>query len=293
MDNQVMIIGDVGINHNGKVANAIELIRLAKKAGFDAVKFQKRTPELYPEKPYNSPLFGEVSYREHKKRLELSFDDYWEIHNCCKEEDIEWLASCFDMASVEFISKFNRKLWKIASPSITDLELVKAIAMQDGYTIMSTGMSNLHEVIEAVSAFKQAKELSLKFLNPSDIDFVNDLGILHCCSEYPTPLAHINLSYIIKLQHIFKYHRIGYSSHDATVVMPVCAVALGATIIEVHITANRSQLGSDHSASLEYVGMETLVRHIRSVEQAIGDGRKHLWEGEQKIRDKVKQITIT
>ena len=286
-----MIIGDIGINHNGKVDNAIELIRLAKKAGFDAVKFQKRTPELYPEKPYNSPLFGEISYREHKQRLELSFDDYCKIDEVCGNEGIEWFASCFDIASIDFISRFNRKLWKIASPSITDLELVKAIAMQNGYTIMSTGMSTLHEVVEAVSAFKQGKETGNGVLSKEDLG--KHLGILHCCSEYPTPLEHINLSYVTKLQRIFKYHKIGYSSHDATVVMPVCVVALGATIIECHITSNRSQAGSDHSASLEFVGMETLVRHIRAVEQAIGDGKKHLWEGEQKIRDKVKQVAKT
>ena len=288
MPESVMIIGDIGINHNGKVDKAIELIRLANKAGFDAVKFQKRTPELYPEKSYNSPLFGEISYREHKKRLELSYEDYIKIDECCGNEGIEWFASCFDLASVDFISQFNRKLWKIASPSITDLELVKAIAMQSGYTIMSTGMSTLHEVVEAVSAFKQGKEKGNGLLSKEDLG--KYLGILHCCSEYPTPLEHINLSYIHKLQHIFKYHRIGYSSHDATVVMPVSAIALGATIIECHITSNRSQVGSDHSASLEYVGMETLVRHIRTVEQAMGDGKKHLWEGEQKIRDKVKLV---
>lgn len=286
----VMIIGDIGINHNGKVENAIELIRLAKKAGFNAVKFQKRTSDLYPEKPYNSPLFGEISYREHKQRLELSFDDYVKIDECCGNEGINWFASCFDLASIDFISRFNRKLWKIASPSITDLELIKAIAMQYGYTIISTGMSTLHEVVEAVSVFKQGKEASNYVGILSKEALGSYLGILHCCSEYPTPLEHINLSYITKLQHIFKGHRIGYSSHDATVVMPVSAVALGATIIECHITSNRSQAGSDHSASLEFVGMETLVRHIRAVEQAIGDGKKHLWEGEQKIRDKVKQV---
>ena len=286
----VMIIGDVGINHNGKVENAIALIRLAKIAGFDAVKFQKRTPELYPEKPYNSPLFGEISYREHKKRLELSFEDYCKIDEYCGNEDIIWFASCFDLLSVEFIARFNRIFWKIASPSITDHKLVEEVARQRGYTIMSTGMSTLHEVVEAINIFQRIKQLALGGAILTKIDTGNYLGILHCCSEYPTPLEHINLSYITKLQHIYKYHKIGYSSHDATVVMPVSAVVLGARIIEVHITQNRSQLGSDHAASLEFVGMETLVRHIRAVEQAIGDGKKHLWDGEQKIRDKVKQI---
>lgn len=288
MFDKVFIVGEIGINHNGDVNKAIELIRLAKNIGFDAVKFQKRNPELYPDRPYNSPLFGEVTYKEHKRLLELSQSDYEQIDQVCLQEGIEWFASCFDIESVDFIKQFNPKYWKIASPCITNIGLIRYIAKQTGKVIISTGMSTIGEVSNAVYEFRLAKDPEFDI---SDHSFSRYLALLHCCSEYPCPVDHVNLNMILTLKAMFPYLDIGYSSHDATVAIPVSAVAMGASIIEVHITADRSQRGSDHAASLEHRGMETLVRHIRAVEKALGSCEKQFYPEEQKIRDKVKQIT--
>jgi N-acetylneuraminate synthase len=270
---KTFIIGEIGINHNGKVETGIELMELAKKSGFDAVKFQKRNPELYPERVYNSPLFGETTYREHKRRLELSYDDYVAIDTISQDIGIEWFASCFDKESVDFIAQFKLRYWKIPSPVITDLELIEYFAKQSGHLIMSTGMSSMPELSNAIRMIP-----------------TSNFSLLHCCSEYPCPIEHVNLEMIRTLKESYPDNSIGYSSHDGTVVIPVSAVCYGAEIIEVHITKNRSQKGSDHSASLEIVGMETLVRHIRAVELASGSGIKQFYPEEQKIRDKVKQV---
>ncbi len=271
--NKTFIIGEIGINHNGKVENAIELIELAKRAGFDAVKFQKRNPERYPDRPYNSPVFGETTYREHKRRLELSYEDYVAIDNASKAIGIEWFASCFDKESVDFIAQFKPKYWKIPSPVITDLELLRYLNRhsETGVFFMSTGMSTIDEVKEAVNTLGGRGAM-----------------LLHCCSEYPCPIDHVNLEMINTYKRLFSF-KIGYSSHDATVTIPVAAVCMGAEIIEVHITKNRSLKGSDHAASLEYVGMETLVRRIRDIEIAMGTGNKQFYPEEQRIREKVKQ----
>ncbi len=286
--NKTFIIGEIGINHNGKVGNAIELIELAKRAGFDAVKFQKRNPERYPDKPYNSPVFGETTYREHKRNLELSYEDYVAIDIASKSLGIEWFASCFDKESVDFIAQFNPKYWKIPSPVITNLELVKYIAKQEGNCIISTGMSTEQEVITAIEFYKE--NYSERFYTPYNKIPDSRLLILHCCSEYPCPIDHVNLEMIKTYKRLFSF-KIGYSSHDATVTIPVAAVCMGAEIIEAHITKNRSLKGSDHSASLEYVGMETLVRRIRDIEVACGNGTKQFYPEEQRIREKVRQIS--
>lgn len=295
------IIGEIGINHNGKVENALELIKIAADYGFDAVKFQKRNPELYPERLYESPILGQCTYRQHKRALELSKADYDRIDALCKLLAIDWFASCFDTDSVDFIAPYKPKYWKIASPCITDLRLVEYIARQPGKKIMSTGMSTMEEVREAVETIGN-------YTMPQD----REAYILHCCSEYPTPLQHVNLRvmeilmqrlnerfeyvhgyyYIVEgiAKRVNLHSKIGYSSHDATVNIPVAAAAMGAQAIEVHITLDRAMPGSDHAASLERRGMETLVRHIRSVETALGSSEKQFYEGEKRIREKVKQV---
>ena len=276
MINRTLIVGDIGGNHNANLGNAMALISNAYKAGFDAVKFQKRNPENYPETPYESQLFGTTTYREHKRQLEFDYEQYKIIDGWCKKGPIDWFASCFDIESVDFIKQFAPEYWKIASPSIQNLELVQYIGMQKGKVFMSTGMSTIYEVDKAVDALLSWKDRQ-------------DITILHCCSEYPTSADHINLENIPMYADRYRLS-VGYSSHDAGVPASVGAVLLGASVIEVHITLDRAMPGSDHAASLEYRGMETLVNHIRFIEKAKGDKEKHFYEGEKKIRKKVQQI---
>ncbi len=272
----IEIVGDIGGNHNADINNAFKLIDNAKKAGFDFVKFQKRNPELYPERPYDSPVFGQTTYREHKRRLELSADDYRRINLYCNDAKMRWFASPFDLDSVAFLEQFDMPHWKIASPCALNLELVEAVAKQSGRVIISTGMQYPMETEVAISTLRRLKSDS-------------QITILHCCSEYPTPLEHVNLRMIEKYRRKYIPIRIGYSSHDAGVVVPVAAATMGAEMIEVHITLDRAMPGSDHAASLEYMGMSALVSHIRAVETAKGDGIKEVYPGEVKIREKVLQ----
>jgi sialic acid synthase SpsE len=345
----VFIVGEIGINHNGKLENALSLINVAYWAGFDAVKFQKRNPELYPERPYESKIIGTCTYREHKRALELSDTDYRLIDDYCAGEGVpvdcgpevrcelcnteilegvipgiydgwrflgkrgvfcgdcmkhvtgnavDWFASCFDKESVDFIAQFNPSYWKIASPCMLDLDLVRYIARQDGHIIMSTGMSTEEEVLRAVSVVLSRhiahnydgykfEDIPTEAIRPA----LWQITLLHCCSEYPTPIDHVNLNYIEKLRGIIDGLGIsvGYSSHDGGVPLSVAAVALGAEVIEVHITLDRAMPGSDHAASLEREEMERLVRHIRAVEIALGSNEKQFYEGERKIRVKVQK----
>jgi N-acetylneuraminate synthase len=277
----VFIVAEIGINHNGNIETALEIIELAVKAGFDAVKFQKRNPELYSERPYFSAVLGDTTYREHKRALEFGYDEYSVIDAYCKDRDIKWFASCFDYDSIDFISQFDTGVWKIPSPAIHNLGLVRHFASQKGKCWMSTGMSEWKEIVDAIKAFKSAKCAEL-------VDLHDQLGIVHCCSEYPCPVDHVNLAMVRHYTELYPMLDIGYSSHDGGVPIPVCAVALGAKYIEVHVTKNRMLAGSDHSASLEYRGMETLVRHIRAIERALGVPYNVFYEGERKIREKVQ-----
>lgn len=256
--------------------NAISLIKRADALGFDAVKFQKRNPELYPERPYTSPLIGECTYREHKRALELSENDYYRIDMFCRSYGIQWFASCFDIESVDFIARYEPKYWKIASPCITDLDLVDYIARQHGTIIMSTGMSDIIEVDRALSTIQNHK--------PWD-----SIYILHCNSEYPTKPEHVNLKVIQTLKERYPLCHIGYSSHDAGVPVPVTAVAMGAEMVEVHVTLDRAMPGSDHAASLELTGMDALARHVRAIEKAMGVPEKQFYDGERIIREKVSR----
>jgi len=279
IERDLIMVAEAGINHGGKLETALELISLAKWAGFDYVKFQKRDPLLYPEKPYNSPLLGQTTYRKHKQFLELSYQDYEAIDVYCKEIGIEWFASVFDKPSVDFMKVFNPPFWKLPSPAIFNKDLVRYVAEQGGKVIMSTGMSELPEVIRAVNI--------LRAYGKHEGDW---LYILHCCSEYKTPKEHVNLNYIPTLVKLFPYARVGYSSHDAGVPFSVGAVAKGAEMIEVHVTLDRTMKGSDHKASLEREEIERVVRHCQDTYIALGDGDvKHFYPEEKRIREKVMQ----
>ena len=276
---RTFIVAEIGINHNGDVEIALQLIDQAIRAGFDAVKFQKRNPELYPETPKDSPILGQCTYREHRRALELDRAAYDRIDNHCLRHGIKWFASCWDLDSIDFMAKYQPEYWKIASMGITDLELVANIAQMPGHVIMSTGLSDDDMVTNALQVLRYYKDYS-------------EITLLHCCGEYPTPRKHVNLSRIPFMKNLYPANRIGYSAHDGGVPISVAAVGMGADVIEVHITLDRAMPGSDHAASLAPRGMQILVEHIRAIEEALGVPEKQYYEGERKKRESMRQREV-
>lgn len=269
------IVGEIGCNHQGNVETALQLIDTAIWAGFDAVKFQKRNPELYPETPKNSAILGPCTYREHRRALEFGQSEYDRIDEYCRENGIEWFASPWDLDSIDFLSRYDLKQWKIASMALGDLELVENIAEMPGAVIMSTGLSDDEMVTDALRVLRYHKDDS-------------QITLLHCCGEYPTPRNHVNLRRIPAMRALYPNNRIGYSSHDGGVLISVGAFLMGAEVIEVHITLDRTMPGSDHGASLGPEGMRMLVERIRAFEEALGVPEKQYYEAERKKRESME-----
>ena len=271
------IIAEIGINHNGDMNNVYQLIDLAKDAGCDAVKFQKRTPELaVPKNQWNvvkDTPWGSMTYIEYKNRLELSVDQYSEIDRYCEEKNIIWFASCWDEQAVEDLAQLNIPCFKVASASLTDHKTIKKMLSYDIPIIMSTGMSTVEEINETLSLFNN-----------------KSIGLLHTTSAYPCPPEELNLLMIKTLLSQYPKHVIGYSGHETGLVTTSVAVAYGAKIIERHITLDRAMWGTDQSASLAPNGLRSMVGHIRSVEKAIGNGIKKVYNSEIPIREKLRRI---
>jgi len=272
------IVAEIGINHNGDINLAKKLIDMAVFAGCDAVKFQKRTIELVytPEelaKERESP-FGTTN-GDLKRGLEFGEKEYQEIDRYCKERGIIWFASPWDVRSVDFLEKFNVPCYKIASPCLTDDELLKYVKSKGKPIILSTGMSTEEEIKRAVKILGE-----------------KNLVVLHCTSTYPSKLEELNLKVIHWLKKEFNCP-VGYSGHETGIVEPVMAVVLGACAVEKHITLDRAMWGSDHAASLEPNGLNRLVRDIRNLPICLGNGEKRVFESEipilQKLRKKVKE----
>jgi len=273
---KVFIIGEIGISHNGDIENVKKLIKGAKNAGANAVKFQKRCIEKCYSKEeldkYRESPWG-LTNRLQKEGLELSKNNYDVIDAYCKALDINLMASSWDLPSVEFIKQYNLKYNKIASALLTHKELLNAVAEQQKYTFISTGMSTLNEIQEAVYIFRK-----------HDCPF----ELMHCNSSYPMPDKDANLKCIEMLRKVYNCN-VGYSGHETGIVLSVAAVALGATSIERHITLDRSMYGSDQAASLELVGFERMIKYIRAVEEAMGDGIKIITRNEEKCRIKLQR----
>lgn len=262
----VYIIGEIGINHNGDINVVKKLIDIAACAGFDAVKFQKRNPDKCVPDDQKHKLrqtpWGEMTYIDYKHRVELTYDDYDTIDRYCAEKGIDWTASPWDTDSVDFLCENWNLPWvKIASASITDLNLVKYCAEKFPHVIMSTGMSNEEQIDRAIHALLLHKERS-------------QITILHCNSSYPAPVEHLNLNYITTLltNPLYDGMTIGYSGHEYGLTPTISSVALGATVIERHITLDKGMWGTDQSCSLEPHAMFKLVRGIRELEAALGTG---------------------
>lgn len=263
----VFVIAEIGINHNGSVALAKRLIDAAVLAGCDAVKFQKREPELcvprdqwYIER--DTP-WGRMTYLEYKRRIELDERAYRELDAHCRERGILWFASCWDEPSVDFIERFEPPCYKIASASLTDRPLVAKTQATGRPLILSTGMSTLEEIDRAVEAIG-----------------AHDLLLAHSTSAYPCPLEHLNLHMIHTLAARFPRAPIGYSGHEVGLAPTWAAVALGATFVERHITLDRAMWGTDQAASVEVGGLLRLVSNIRDVERSLGDGVKRVYDSE-------------
>jgi N-acetylneuraminate synthase len=269
------VIAEIGLNHNGDVKIAKQLIDAAALAGCDAVKFQKRTPELcVPPEQRNierETPWGVMTYMDYRYRVEFGEDQYAAIDRYCKDKGIAWFASCWDEPSVDFIERFNPPCYKMASASLTDDALLKHTVATGKPMLLSTGMSTMEEIEHAVSLFDP-----------------NKLIILHATSTYPCKPEELNLSLIPKLKEKFDAP-IGYSGHEVGLQTTLAAVTLGACLVERHITLDRAMWGSDQAASVEPAGFHRLVRDIRVIEQAMGDGIKRVYDSELPIRKKLRR----
>lgn len=271
------VLAEIGINHNGDVKVAKKLIDVAVFAGCEAVKFQKRTVDVVYTpaelaKPRESP-FGETN-GDLKRGLEFGLPEYEEIDAYCRSKGIAWTASCWDEGSVDFIDQFDPPFYKIASASLTDDALLRHTRAKGKPIVLSTGMSTIEQLDHAVEVLGKA-----------------DLVLLHTCSTYPAQYPELNLRVIPVLRERYGIP-IGYSGHETGIASSVAAAVLGACIVERHVTLDRSLWGSDHAASLEPNGIIRVIRDIRLVEQALGDGVKAVVPSEIPIMQKLRRVGL-
>lgn len=274
----VYIIAEIGINHNGSMDNVIKMIDGAKGAGCDAVKFQKRTPELCVPKDQwyieRDTPWGRMTYIDYRHKVELTYDDYKEVDRYCNEVGMDWFASCWDEDSVDFLEQFNPKLYKAASASLTDINLLKKKKATGKPLMISTGMSTMEEIEKAVSEIG-----------------TDNLMIAHSTSTYPCVLEELNLNVIRTLKEKYPNVPIGYSGHETGLSPSWAAVAVGATFVERHITLDRAMWGTDQAASVEVSGFQRLVANIRDIEKSLGDGVKKVYDSELGPRKKLRRVS--
>ncbi len=274
---EIYIIAEIGLNHNGDIDLAKQLIDVAVEAGCNAVKFQKRTPELcVPEDQKmieRDTPWGRMTYIDYRHRIEFGFNEYSEINKYCHNKGIEWFASPWDEKSVDDMEILDVCAYKVPSACLTDTIMLQKIHDTKKPVIISTGMSTLEEIDKAVKVFDEQK-----------------LSVLHCTSAYPCNSEEINLNMIRTLKEIYPNHTIGYSGHESGLQISLAAAAMGSMIIERHITLDRTMWGSDQSASLEPQGLKRLVRDIRIIEKAMGDGIKKVYDSELSSLQKLRRF---
>ena len=272
------VIGEIGLNHNGSVELAKKLIDVAADAGAQAVKFQKRTPAISTPEHMKNVLretpWGEMTYLEYRYRVEFDREQYIEIGDHATLRGLDWFASPWDVPAVDFLEDLNVVAHKVASASVTDLDLLGALAATGKPVILSTGMSTMQQIDAAVEVLG-----------------TDNLVILHATSTYPLPPEEANLRMIPTLRAAYPGIPIGYSGHERGLQISLAAVALGAAAVERHITLDRAMWGSDHAASLEPTGFEHLVRDIRVIEEAMGDGVKRVFPGELAPMAKLRRVS--
>jgi N-acetylneuraminate synthase len=273
----MLIIGDIGINHNGSIGTAIKLMQAAKDAGFDVVKFQKRNPDVcVPEEQkqiIKNTIFGRMSYIDYKHRIEFGQKEYNMIDNESRRIGIKWTASVWDIDSLKFIMKYDVPFIKIPSACITDLDLLREVAKTNQKVIISTGMSTQEEIDIAVLILQE-----------------KELGILQCNSSYPSLPEEADMRYITTLKTMYPQHTIGYSGHGKTCIESIVAASLGAEIIEHHITLDKNMQGSDHNSSLDEREMRTLVNMLSIVDDILGSDQKIVYGSELEAKNKLRRI---
>lgn len=271
------VIAEIGINHNGDLDIAKQIIDAAAHAGADAVKFQKRTPEICtpPEqqKQMRETPWGYITYLDYRYKVEFNEAQYREIDKYCKEKGIAWMASVWDEPAVDFMEKFDTPAYKVPSASLTDHKLLKYVRKTGKPIIVSTGMSTTEQIHKGVNAVG-----------------AENLIIMHCTSTYPCEPEELNLKMIETLRREFPNTPIGYSGHETGLVPSAVAVALGASSVERHITLDRAMWGSDQAASVEPNGFERLVKYIRVTEAGLGDGVKRVYESEKGSIKKLRRV---
>lgn len=261
------VIAEIGINHNGSLEMAKKMIDAAVEAKCDAVKFQKRTPEICTPKDQweiqRDTPWGRMTYIDYRRKVEFGVLEYSEIDTYCKMLGIDWFASPWDEPSVDFLMQFDPAIIKLASASLTDISLMKKVRQTGVPMMISTGMSTMNEIETVIEAIG-----------------TDNLMIAHTTSSYPCPPQELNLRMINTLQAMFPNNPIGYSGHEVGLATTVAAVAMGANFVERHFTLDRAMWGSDQAASVEPGGMSRLVKDIRDSEAAFGDGIKKVYESE-------------
>ncbi|GAA1859187.1 N-acetylneuraminate synthase family protein [Microbacterium koreense] len=271
------VIAEIGLNHNGDVALAKQLIDVAADAGADAVKFQKRTPELStPEHMRDIPRetpWGTMSYLDYRRRVEFGRDEYIEVSDHALLRGLEWFASPWDEPSVAFLEDIGVAAHKVASACLTDTGLLHALRDTGKPVILSTGMSTVEQIDRAIEVLGTDR-----------------LVLMHATSTYPMEPDEANLRMIPALRDRFPGVPVGYSGHERGLQVSLAAVAMGAVAVERHITLDRTMWGSDHAASLEPTGLQHLVRDIRIIEAALGDGVKRVYPGEQAAMLKLRRV---
>jgi N-acetylneuraminate synthase len=271
----VFFVAEIGINHNGNIDTARELIDLASFCKCDAVKFQKRTPELcVPENQknhYKDTPWGRLTYLEYKRRLEFSREQYEEIDSYCRKKDILWFASPWDLPSVDFLEDFNVSCYKIPSAMLTNRRLLEKTKSTKKPILLSTGMSTISEIDKAIN-----------FLSTVP------LVILHCNSSYPAENSELNLRAIETYKKRYPGHILGYSGHEKGYTASLVAAVMGARVIERHITLDRTMWGSDQAASLELSGLQRLTRDLSLLPLWLGNGKKIVFNSEMPIRKKLR-----
>lgn len=270
------IVAEIGINHNGDVETAKRLMDAARHAGVDAVKFQKRTPELATPPEQQNVMretpWGYITYLEYRQRMEFGIEQYREIDAYAREIGITWFVSVWDEPSVDFMEKFDPVTYKVPSAALTDHGLLQKLASTGRPVILSTGMSTFNQIQDSVKLL--------------DMD---NLVICHTTSSYPCPPEELNLRMIETLRGTYACP-IGYSGHEVGLIPSAVAVALGACMVERHITLDRAMWGSDQAASVEPGGFERLVKYVRVTEQSLGDGVKKVYDSEIPSMKKLRRI---
>lgn len=276
MDNHVLIIAEAGVNHNGSIDIAKKLIDKAVEAGVDIVKFQtfnseKLVSRVAKQAEYQQRNIGkkDESQLAMLKKLELSVENHYDLIKYCAEKKIRFFSTAFDMDSIDFLHSLNMALWKIPSGEITNYPYLKKIASYKEPVVLSTGMCELPDI-----------EAALKVILEEGVR-KEDITVLHCNTEYPTPYQDVNLRAMLEIGEHFGV-RIGYSDHTKGIEVPIAAVALGAKVIEKHFTLDRNMEGPDHKASLEPNELAQMVSSIRNIEQALGSGHKQISNSERK-----------